>query len=351
MRLAARTSAIALLAVLVAAIASAPAAAHTGLDASDPADGATVDGPLELVVLDFTGTPTAIDDGIAVADATGATIVPAEVTQDGLRIVARFAPPLPAGSYALSWIVRSDDTHTIDGSFAFAVNVPTTTTVAPTTVPPTTAAPTSVAGAAPVVASTVAPTTSVPPAQAADAAEAESDRSVDVVVAPIPPASSVASEVDEGEAVARIGRLLLFPATVVAIGVLAFAAFAFAGRRDELGSLLRVVRWLGVAIALGALLEVVGLRSVFGGYVDLLDSGAGRAATARIAAGVLLVVGLGAVGAPARSLSAAVVDDIDARPSDQAASDRWRPDRTRCGRAGRGRVARRVVRLRRPHGE
>jgi copper transport protein len=332
MRLAHRVGWIAVFGALLAVVSASPAAAHTGLDASDPADGATVAGPLDVVVLDFTGTPTAIDDGIAVADEAGTRIEPVEISQDGLRITARFEPPLTGGSYALSWIVRSDDTHTIDGSFTFAVTVPpttippTTTPETPTTETPTTAAP-STAAPSTVAPSTVAPATTL---EDAERAEDEPGSTADDEVVPLPVTPprppSVASEVDEGESVARIGRLMLFPATVVALGTLAFAAFAFAGRRDDLASLLHLGRWLGFVIALGALLEVVGLSAVFDGYGDLLDTASGRASAARVLAGLLLVVGIGAgAGGVGRSLSAAVVgEQTGAHPAVRAEGP-WRP--------------------------
>lgn len=322
------------LGVLAAVVAGAPASAHTGLDSSDPADGSAVEGPVETVVLEFTGTPTAIDDGIVVADGAGTRIEPVEVTQDGLRITARFEPPLTAGSYALSWVVRSDDTHTIDGSLAFSVLAPPGTTAPTSTIPTETtapAAPTTVAAAP--VATTVPPqVTTVAPAPADERAEPDAA----VVAGGAPPAATpvppvVTVDAEDGEGVARVGRLLFFPAAVVALGVLAFAALAFAGGRSELDSLFRLVRWLGVAVALGAVIEVTGLTMVFGGLGDLASHEAGRAALARIVAGVLLVVGFGTLTFRPRSqpqpqpLSAAVVESERAAPVATTDDGRWRP--------------------------
>ena len=68
------------------------------------------------------------------------------IVQDGLVVVATFDPPLDAGTYALSWRVRSDDTHFINGTLAFTVDVPVATTAAPLSesAPPTTDAPAAV---------------------------------------------------------------------------------------------------------------------------------------------------------------------------------------------------------------
>jgi copper transport protein len=133
--------------------------------------------------------------------------------------------------------------------------------------------------------------------------------------------------------VTQIGRLLMFPAAVAAIGMLFFAAFAFAGRREELGTLIRAVRWLGVAVLFGALVELVGLSSLLGGFGETVGDSAGRASLARMLGGGLLVVGFGAVAGSAskplaRSLSAAVAEHPNAEValSSPASTDRrWRP--------------------------
>ena len=276
--------------------------AHADFESSQPADGSTVDGPLEEVILEFSGTPTAIDDGIVVADASGVQYVPVEIVQDDLLITARFDPALGDGSYTLAWQVRSDDTHTISGSFSFVVAapIPTTTAVVPAT-------------------SAALPTTTVPILAVAPTAA--------------PPAAPELVDTSEASNVTRIGRLIFFPSAVLAIGVLAFAAFAFAGRREELGTLIRVVRWLGVGVAMGALIEVVGLETLFGGFDVLLDESAGRAALARLLGGLMLVVGFASIrsagrsASSPRSLSAAVaVDQLGPQSQNvDAETGPWRP--------------------------
>ncbi|MEO1055744.1 MAG: copper resistance CopC family protein, partial [Actinomycetota bacterium] len=141
---------VAIAAMLAVLFAPTNAQAHTGLDSSTPADGATVDGPLSEVVLTFSGDVSPIDDGVAVADADGVTQVAASIGSiDPTTIVARFDPPLSASAYALAWQVRSADSHVIDGSLSFAVTPPPTTvpatTTPATTVPTTTSPDTSVA--------------------------------------------------------------------------------------------------------------------------------------------------------------------------------------------------------------
>ena len=323
----------------VGALWPTPALAHTGLDTSTPADGSTVDGPLAQIELTFTGTPTAIDDGIVAIDAAGTEITPADVVQDGLVIVARFDPALEGGAYTVFWRVRSDDTHTIDGSVSFSVSpavpastAPATTQAAPApgdTTPVDTVPGDSTPGDTNPVASE--PVTTVP----ASTEPAVADQSSAAPPASPPPPAAFA-EVSEGETTADIGRLVLFPSAVVAIGVLVFAGWAFAGRPDELFTLIRLVRWLGVGVVLGATIEIVGLETIVGGLGALLDETAGWAAMARLLGGVLLVIGAVAVlpgsstgraGSP-RPLSAATrVDDPPTPQLDQAppTAVRWSP--------------------------
>ncbi|MBV1894383.1 MAG: CopD family protein [Ilumatobacteraceae bacterium] len=279
--------------------------AHTGIESSVPANGSSVEGPLGDVILTFTGTPTAIDDGILVADAAGTLYAPIEITQDGLQITAHFDPPLGEGSYALAWTVRSDDTHTIDGELFFAVTLPVpTTSLLPSITVPTTVEQ---------VVSTLAPETTVPPTPETEESPATSTADA-IAVPPVVPDLDGSSD---GEDVSQMGRLLLFPSAVVAVGILGFAALAFAGRREELGTLIRLVRWLGVGVVLGALTEVVGLNTLFGDFDQLLDETAGRAAISRLIGGVLLVVGFVSIESSQdrasrhdpEALSAAVVDD------------------------------------------
>ena len=126
------------------------------------------------------------------------------------------------------------------------------------------------------------------------------------------------------------------------LGALAFVATALRGRRDEVRLALRAIRVLGLVIAVGAVIEYVGVSRIAG---ESLASGwsiaPGFATTLRIVGGVGLAVGLAGtitrgrvqrvVRRPsvARSLSAAVIDDVDARPARHEAGSpivRWIPD-------------------------
>ncbi|MDG1697045.1 MAG: copper resistance protein CopC [Ilumatobacter sp.] len=311
--------------VLVVALVASTAFAHTGLGTSSPADGETVSGPLKNVSLSFTGTPTAQADSVAVADDAGITILPVSVVQTGNDVVATFDPPLIAGSYVLAWRVRSDDTHFVDGAFAFNIAVPvasTTTVLEAGATPPETMPETTAVNAAP---STVATALSA----ASDDPTAGAVTEIDLYgSAPV-----LGAAADDAESVTRIGRLLIYPAAVTAIGMLVFAGFAFAGRREELGTLIRAVRWLGVAVLFGGVLELVGLSSLLGGLNEVVGDSTGRAVLARLLGGGLLVIGFAAItevsAAPrAQSLSSAVVvqPKVDvAVGGPESARARWLP--------------------------
>ncbi len=327
---------VAVAAMLAVLFAPTGAHAHTGLESSTPSEGSTVDGPLSEVLLTFSGDASPVDDGVAVAGADGATQVAATIESiEPAAIVARFDPPLPAGPYTLAWQVRSADGHVIDGAFSFAVASPPATTTPATTTPPTTAPATTVP-ATPTTApvdtappdTSAAPTTA-PAAAVPDPADDESDLAAAPAAEPPPAAPTLDTGVTDDSTAADLGRMLAFPAAIVVIGLLVFAATSFAGRAADLGALAVAVRILAALVAVGAAIELVGLGSAFGSIGDALGESGGRAALARVIGGVLLAVGLGAVVARPQptALSAAVADaeltssDTDAPPS----ATRWRP--------------------------
>ncbi|MEM9514736.1 MAG: copper resistance protein CopC [Actinomycetota bacterium] len=338
---------VAVSAIVAAALwlMSTSAHAHTGLESSTPADGATVEGPLAEVVLTFSGDASPIEDGVAVASADEATQVAASIESIApTTIVARFDPPLPAGPYALAWQVRSADGHVIDGSFSFAVTPPPATTAPATTVPATTVitAPGTTAPADPAPVSTVPPnsaatdtTVAAPPSTAPasgtvpDRSEDESDLAAVPGAEPPPAAPTLDTGVTDNSTAADIGRMVAFPAAVVVLGLLVFAATSFAGRVADLGMLATAVRIVAALVALGAAVELFGLGSAFGSVGDALGESGGRAAVARIVGGIALTVGLGAFVARPRptALSAAVADAELSSSATYAPSSaaRWRP--------------------------
>ncbi|MBH1487140.1 copper homeostasis periplasmic binding protein CopC [Stenotrophomonas geniculata] len=114
------------LVLLLSGLAAAPLAlAHPSLVSSTPAADATV-APATEITLRFsekvmpraTRIELSMDHGrMKMAMATTAQ----DISEDGHTLRARFAKPLPAGSYALQWRAVGQDTHPITGSYRFTV--------------------------------------------------------------------------------------------------------------------------------------------------------------------------------------------------------------------------------------
>lgn len=161
-------------------IGSRPAAAHTDLEASSPADGETVSEAVATVTLDFSAAVTPVQDGYQVLDPQGQIRTPDAVEQPASdQILLRFDAPLAGGDVGVLWTVTAADGHLIEGGLSFTVDAPAPTTVASTTTAPATTAPTTTTTAPPttttarppsstvddtVPAATDAPPTTAPPA-------------------------------------------------------------------------------------------------------------------------------------------------------------------------------------------
>jgi copper transport protein len=145
-----------------------------------------------------------------------------------------------------------------------------------------------------------------------------------------------------GETTATVGRVVGFLGVVLGLGALAFIATALRGRREEVRHALSAVRVLGVVIALGAVIEYVGVARIGS---ESLASGwstaPGFATVLRIVGGIGLAVGLGGTitlgrvqrlmrrPSVVRSLSSAVLDDVRTQPTsadDGGPIVRWTPN-------------------------
>jgi copper resistance protein C len=150
----ARGVAVALLAGLALLLGAAPALAHTRLQSSDPADGASLDAAPQRVSLTFNETMTPGFSTVTVIGPDGTAYQTGEATADGGTVSIEVLPLGPAGRYEIGYRVVSADGHPVTGSVAFTLTTPgpgTTTTAAPepsaaaaapaTAAPPTPAAP------------------------------------------------------------------------------------------------------------------------------------------------------------------------------------------------------------------
>ena len=309
---------VAVTCVVVALGVSAPVAAHTDFVGSDPANGEVVDGPVARIVLEFTGESTEAGEGFVVLDAAGELRRPTSVTSaDAKTFLLNFDPALTGGPIGVRWSVRAGDSHPIGGSFSFTAGDPV-------------AAPDAGSDSAGAAAT----------AETRDAASSLSTAGDDDDLAAF-------LDVDDsrpGETTAGLGRTVTLLATVFVLGALAVAFTTLRGPAGEIGWLLRAVRVAGGVLAIGAVVEYVGVARVAGDAMSAAwSSSAGAAAVLRIAAGIGIAVGIAATTVDARrpaarSLSAAVDSATrsttatgfdagsDQRPSAGVLA-RWVPDR------------------------
>jgi methionine-rich copper-binding protein CopC len=105
--------------------ASGPAAAHAALQASEPADGAVLQGPPARLALTFTA-PTQIT-ALRLLDAAGKEH---PLTREGARrapvreLNAAIPHPLPPGAYRVEYRGISADGHVGGGALGFRVAAP-----------------------------------------------------------------------------------------------------------------------------------------------------------------------------------------------------------------------------------
>ncbi|MGE8271536.1 copper homeostasis periplasmic binding protein CopC [Stenotrophomonas geniculata] len=114
------------LALLLSGLAVAPLVlAHPSLLRATPAADATV-APASQIELQFsekvmpraTRIELSMDHGrMKMAMPTTAQ----QISEDGHTLRARFAKPLPAGTYALQWRAVGQDSHPITGNYRFTV--------------------------------------------------------------------------------------------------------------------------------------------------------------------------------------------------------------------------------------
>lgn len=180
-----------LTAAAVLLIGAAPAFAHTRLESSDPAEGASLSAVPAQVTLTFAEAVTLPEAPISVTGPDGASWTVGAATIAGAVVAAPVEASGPAGQYTLRYTVIADDGDQVEGAVRF-----TLTTAATPTTP---AAETAEAQAE------AAPVTAAPAAAAAPT----------VVATPVEAAGSSGTSVWVWVAVA-----------VVVIGVLAGLAFA-----------------------------------------------------------------------------------------------------------------------------
>jgi putative copper export protein/methionine-rich copper-binding protein CopC len=121
-----RVLAAAWVSLVLALALPAPAGAHALLEASEPADGATLPEPPTEIVLRFTESPEPALSSIVLLDTTGAELDvgeagPAPGDPSALSVST---PELQQGAYTVTWrTVSQVDGHPSGGAFTFGVGV------------------------------------------------------------------------------------------------------------------------------------------------------------------------------------------------------------------------------------
>ncbi len=120
-----RAVAVTLLAGLALLLGAAPAFAHTKLQSSDPADGASLDTAPQRVSLTFNENMTPGFSTINVVGPEGGTrYETGEVAVEGGVVSTELLPLGPAGRYEIGYRVVSADGHPVTGSVAFTLTTP-----------------------------------------------------------------------------------------------------------------------------------------------------------------------------------------------------------------------------------
>lgn len=259
-----RLLATTLLAAAVLAIGVSPAWAHTGFESSNPADGATVNEPVDAITLVFSGEAEPTGPGFEVLDAAGALREPTEATtSDGTTWVLRFEPALAGGVVGVRWMVKAPDAHPIDGSFSFTVAA---------------SLPAAAPGPDPADSVNTSDPTGRAPADSADSANSSdtaggatgnSEGATDTLQ---PGEVDLDAFLDTGgdttavpQRLGAAARLVTLIGTLVGVGALVFAAAVLRGDHRDVRYVLRWVRRAGILVVIGASAEFVAQVVVEGG--------------------------------------------------------------------------------------
>ncbi|WP_062986547.1 copper resistance CopC family protein [Nocardia salmonicida] len=108
-----------MLTALGLALMASPAQAHSKLDISVPAAGATVNTPLTLIELTFNqqiGTEFAT---VGLTDSSGTSWAAQVSKVEGKTVRVAVSPTMPPQQYTVAYRVVSDDGHPITGSYEF----------------------------------------------------------------------------------------------------------------------------------------------------------------------------------------------------------------------------------------
>ncbi|GIL35864.1 copper resistance CopC family protein [Phycicoccus sp. DTK01] len=107
----------------LAVVTATPAAAHTGLESSTPADGSTLRRSPTTLVLRF-ADPVVPGTAVGALSGPGGRTSLRAPTVRGATVRMTLAEPAAAGRYRLTWRVVADDGHPVSGTLRFEVAAP-----------------------------------------------------------------------------------------------------------------------------------------------------------------------------------------------------------------------------------
>jgi methionine-rich copper-binding protein CopC len=116
-----RGAAVTVLCGLALLLGAGPALAHTRLESSDPADGASLATTPERVSLTFNETMQPGFTTLTVVGPDQAHYETGDVTADGDTVSIAVRPLGPAGGYQIGYRVVSEDGHPVSGSVGFTL--------------------------------------------------------------------------------------------------------------------------------------------------------------------------------------------------------------------------------------
>jgi copper transport protein len=258
--------------------AAEPASAHTGFESSDPADGAVLNDPVDLITIVFSGDAEPTGDGFQVLDAEGRVRSPSEAASaDGRTWVLRFDAALSGGEIGVRWAVKAPDAHPINGAFSF------TTPTAPSEV------------AAPGLPAPAAEAPGPPPAAGLEAASVTDPQELAEFL------ETGGGSTAGPERLAVAGRVLSYGAALLGVGALVFVATVLRGDGHDIRHGIFWVRRFGLLVMIGVAIELVAqLALEAGGWSGMwspatvgtvLGSSFGIAMALRFAGGMALASG------------------------------------------------------------
>lgn len=110
-----------LTAAAITLFAVAPAAAHTELESSDPANGATLQTAPEQVSLTFGEDLLAEGDKLVAKDDTGVQVSLGPSQVRGPELSATWPSTADAGTYTVSYRAVAEDGHPLEGRITFTI--------------------------------------------------------------------------------------------------------------------------------------------------------------------------------------------------------------------------------------